>query len=84
MLSVSFCLFHGGIFVHKCESPCLQIVNGRMYHLQLRVVSTSCSENGANEPDCVKHYSSPVKICKVELHRSFTDNSHLDAKVSIP
>jgi hypothetical protein len=66
------------------ESPCLQIMNGMMYHLQLRVVTTSCSENGANEPDCVNQYLSPVKICKVELHRSFTDNSHLDAKVSIP
>jgi len=70
--------------MHKCESHYLQIVNGVMYHLQLRVVSTSCSENGANDADCMKHYSSPVKICKVELHRSFTDNAHLDAKVSIP
>ncbi|XP_033609858.1 uncharacterized protein LOC111870693, partial [Cryptotermes secundus] len=58
-----------------------QIVNGVLYHLQLRVGTTSCSENGDNKPDCMKHHSSPVKICRVELHRSFTDNSNLDAKV---
>jgi hypothetical protein len=60
-----------------------QIVNGVMYHLQLRVGTTSCSENGDNEPDCVNRHSSPIKICRVELHRSFTDNSNLDAKVII-
>ncbi|XP_021923638.1 uncharacterized protein LOC110831681 isoform X2 [Zootermopsis nevadensis] len=58
-----------------------QIVNGVLYHLHLRVGTTSCSESGANKPDCMEHHSSPVKICKVELHRTFTDNSHLDAKV---
>jgi hypothetical protein len=83
--SVSFLLsltkWHFGAY--RLKSPFLQIVNGVMYHLQLRVGTTSCSENGASKPDCMKHYSSPVKICKVELHRSFTDNSHLDAKVSI-
>ncbi|XP_069682652.1 uncharacterized protein [Periplaneta americana] len=58
-----------------------QIVNGVLYHLLLRVGTTSCSENGESKPDCLKDHVSPVKICKVELHRSFADNSQMDAKV---
>lgn len=76
-------LFHGGFLRYVCKFTFLQIVNGVLYHLHLRVGTTSCSESGANKPDCMEHHSSPVKICKVELHRTFTDNSHLDAKVSI-
>ncbi|PSN29667.1 hypothetical protein C0J52_23971 [Blattella germanica] len=58
-----------------------QIVNGIMYHLLLRIVSTSCSELGQSDPSCVNEQLSPIRICKVELHRSFASNSQLDAKV---
>jgi hypothetical protein len=75
--------FQGGGLRFTCKFMFSQIVSGVLYHLLLRVGTTSCSENGASKPGCVEHHSSPIKICKVELHRTFTDNSHLDAKVSI-
>ncbi|KAJ9595094.1 hypothetical protein L9F63_013620, partial [Diploptera punctata] len=58
-----------------------QLVRGILYHLKLRIVSTSCSEKGGSTPDCVNDQLSPVKICKIELLRSFASDSQLDAKV---
>uniref|UniRef100_A0A161MSA0 Cysteine proteinase cg12163 isoform x2 n=1 Tax=Triatoma infestans TaxID=30076 RepID=A0A161MSA0_TRIIF len=58
-----------------------QLVNGIMYHLNLRVKTTSCSEDNNILTDCQQEESQPQEICKVQIHRSFADSSPLNAKV---
>nr|ATU82400.1 venom cystatin [Lethocerus distinctifemur] len=58
-----------------------QLVNGIMYHLQLRVRTTTCSEDEAADKNCPAKESEPEKYCKIRIHRSWADKSPLNAKV---
>ncbi|KAJ1528577.1 hypothetical protein ONE63_006981 [Megalurothrips usitatus] len=60
-----------------------QIVNGIMYHLVIEVGTSSCqgNEGTKSNTNCVENQLYPRKICRVQIHRSWADESPLNAKV---
>jgi len=59
-----------------------QIVNGIMYHLVIQVGTSTCRENeGSKDVNCVENHLYPEKVCRVQIHRSWADESPLNAKV---
>ncbi|KAK3912549.1 Putative cysteine proteinase [Frankliniella fusca] len=59
-----------------------QIVNGIMYHLVIQVGTSTCRENeGTKDVNCVENHLYPEKVCRVQIHRSWADESPLNAKV---
>ncbi|XP_052123154.1 uncharacterized protein LOC113207913 isoform X1 [Frankliniella occidentalis] len=60
-----------------------QIVNGIMYHLVIQVGTSTCRENEGSTSDanCVENHLYPEKVCRVQIHRSWADESPLNAKV---
>nr|ATU82855.1 secreted C13 protease-like protein [Pristhesancus plagipennis] len=59
-----------------------QLVNGIMYHLTLKVGTTSCNEDDLNTipANCHLDKTIPQEICKIKIHRSFADSSPLNAR----
>ena len=54
-----------------------------MYHLVLQVGTSNCRESvGADTTDCVENQVYPEKVCRVQIHRSWADESPLNAKVT--
>lgn len=63
----------------------VQILNGVMYHLVLLVGTSTCRENEGSNGDstiCVENQLYSEKICHVQIHRSWADESPLNAKVN--
>uniref|UniRef100_A0A0K8SJ82 Cysteine proteinase CG12163 n=1 Tax=Lygus hesperus TaxID=30085 RepID=A0A0K8SJ82_LYGHE len=60
-----------------------QLVNGIMYHLELKIQDTSCLEDEdiTYDDSCMSRTTGNPKICKIRMHRSFADKSPHNAKV---
>ncbi|XP_068086038.1 uncharacterized protein [Anabrus simplex] len=59
-----------------------QLVNGIMYHLKLRVGTTSCKEDGKNNKQgCFQDEVAPTKVCDVQLYKAFANSSPKNVQV---
>ncbi|KAF6198874.1 hypothetical protein GE061_006897 [Apolygus lucorum] len=60
-----------------------QLVNGIMYHLELKIQDTSCLEDEdiTYDDSCLSRTRGNPRICKIRMHRSFADKSPHNAKV---
>lgn len=52
-----------------------------MYDVSVEVKTTSCSEDGSVNEECLSEEVGPQKICKLQIYRSFADKSPHNAKV---